>query len=70
MINHTIMINERLICVLHACYHMIVIIRRTLKMCIARSQIVINQTCCNVFYKTVYNSVLNFVVETKCAIKF
>lgn len=36
----------------------------------ARSQIVINQTCCSEFYKTVYNSVLNYVVETKSAIKF
>ena len=40
---------------------------------VARSQIVINQTyknSCSEFYKTVYNSVLNYVVETKCAVKF
>lgn len=70
VINHTIKIIERLICALHACYYMIVIIYKPLKLCIARSQIVINQTCCSEFYKTVYKLVLNYVVETKCAIKF
>jgi len=40
---------------------------------VARSQIVINQTyknSCSEFYKTVYNSVLNYVVETKSDVKF
>ena len=40
---------------------------------VARNQIVINQTyknSCSEFYKTVYNSVLNYVVETKSAVKF
>ena len=48
-------------------------IQRAPEMRVARNQIVINQTyknSCSEFYKTVYNSVLNYVVETKSAVKF
>lgn len=49
---------------------MYVIIHRTLSTYIARSQILINQTYCREFFKVLYNSALNFVVETKRAITF
>ena len=43
---------------------------RASEVCIARTQIVINQTYYSEFYMAVYSSVLNYVVETKSAIKF
>ena len=48
-------------------------IQRAPEIRVARSQTVINQACknsCSEFYKTVHNSVLNYVVETKSAVKF
>lgn len=55
VINCTIVINnKRFIGVLHACYRMRVIIHRAPEMCIARSQIAINQTCHSEFYKIGY----------------
>lgn len=58
-------------CVPHACYHMIVIVHSMPEMCvIARSQIIINQTCWSEFYTTVYNLALSYVVKTGSTTKF